>query len=446
MPSSKMHGMLFFLVAAGCGASSGGSADAVPAIDGVNDATVDAPIGPKTTITAIVAGLPANPGAFVGLKAMVQDGDAPWREVPLGPSITFEVASAYYGVGFGCQGNAFAKRETTIVYRAVAEGDRVNVAVPFNCSAANETRVQLTGQIENAGNGLSQGTPYGIRSELLGRRLILDDVPSGLLTVPMSFRVVPGNGTLAIVRKLATGVDKVQLFRGVDGTVARNDLYSNFFFSGVALATANQQFPATSPDEFRKISVHYSTGPTDAERILLDEVSVGNSAALTRRIVFVASSAQLAGDFHTLTLTTLLNGQFISISQETATGGAINLSTSAPAPLETAQRTAGTALFAGMWAQQSDADEYRATLEQTDDTGGCTGDACQIELKGIASPAYLGATGSRWRSPDVSQIVSFPAKFHPTKPIVINIGVGNSNGLAQGSGRITRFRGMQRTL
>lgn len=446
MPSSKMHGVLFFLIASGCGASTGGSADALPAIDSVTDATVDAPPGPKTTITAIVAGLPTTPGALVGLKAMVQDGDAPWREVPLGPSITFDVASAYYGVGFGCQGNAFAKRETSVVYRAVAEGDRVNVAVPFNCSKASETTVQLTGQIENADDGLSQGTPYGIRSELLGRKLILDDVPSGLLTVPMSFRVVPGNGTLAIVRTLATGVDKVQLGRGVDGTVARNDLYTNFFFSGVALAPATQPFPAVGPNEFRKISVHYSTGPTDAERILLDEVAVGNSAAVSRRVAFVAASARLAGDFHTVTLTTLLNGQFISVSQETATGGVINFSTSTPQPAETAQRTAGISLIAGMWSQQSDADEYRATLEQTDDTGGCTGDACQVELKGFASPAYVAATSSRWRSPDVSQIPQFPAKFHPTKPIVINIGAGNSNGLAQGSGRITRFRGMQRTL
>jgi len=434
----RIHVYITTLALAACGGGNGSGGDTADA-----GMTADADLGPATTVTAVVTGLPADPTALVGLVAMYQDGGGPWHAAPLSPSFTFDVHADHYGVGFACQGNGFEPREMELTYRALAEGDRVTLSVPFRCSQAGVTRTPVMGQVYDQDVGLSSGTAFRIRRQPAGRGFDVDPVPSTLVSVPFSFRVRAAVGTMGVVRRLSSGVDAALVVRGVDARASTT--FDVSLADGVNTQTVMQSFPAAGPDELTRIDVAYATGSAPEQQFLLDSVTVADSPAVSRPIAFIPVAQQAAPDFHVITVTTLQQQRLAVASAETDNPVAVTVPTLG-APTETAARTAGTATIDATWTAQSTASYYRVALRQVDDTGGCSGDACLVLLAGDASPGYADAAGYAWRTPDVSQIPEFPAPLHSTKPITITIGAGSDNGQTAGSSRTTKFIGLQRSL
>ncbi len=437
--SKQLRTLVVACSLAACGGGNGNEiTDA--SLDGAKtDSTVDA--GPTKKITVLIADLPTDLSQLVGLIVMYQDGNQAWQAAPLQPSFTFDARQAFVGVGIACQATAFDKRVTEIIYRTVAEGDRITITPPFRCRESAKNLVSITGQVEGYRIDVPNQELVGIRTSLRNARTFFDQLPTSLVSAPISLRVTPGNGLLGIVRKRVNGVDRAMILRGENANRPSNINYN--FLASNTLDSRLQPFPPLAPGSFARVTVAFSTSPTD--EILLDEVTSQSATAVSLAIPFVFGVQQDPTDFHTITLTALRDGEFVSGSLESKMPGTVAFPTQG-AVTQTATRTATSGDITATWTTQSVAKEYSVALRQTVDDGTCAGDACQVELAARATPAWVAAAGTTWTSPDVSAIANFPARFNKAKPILVNIGASTDNGRLVGQGRTTRFLGLEKTL
>jgi len=428
-----------------CGSNSGSVLDAAQATDAARSdanldaATSDAPTTVPQHIIVNVAGLPTSASDRLGYVLMVQDGATAWRAVPMQAQFGIDINAAYYGVGIGCQGFRGSKRQTAIVYRAVAQSDHLTLQLPFECSQAAKSLVALTGEVLNFGYQPGIGRPTLRLSFREGQQTIGPIEPGAAAFVGMTS--TPGISTLAITRSYQGVVDRIQLAREVELTQTGSAYFN--FGDAVPAATAVQTFPPLPVGSYMRIAI--ALAQSASEQVFISELQSKTIGTTPTKLAFVAPGEMEGNETHVITGTALREGDFLELTRESKNAAIITMPP-AVAPTATADRTPGTSSIRADWTLAADATEYRAMLQQTDDDGSCQFNGCLIELKATASPAWRAAAGPTWETPNLAGIFGFPSKFNATRPITITLGAYRDNGIAVGAGHATTWRGIQRTL